>query len=138
MKKLVFVLLVPIFFSCKKDKTCNRDMAGISGTYKVTAFLYKANSATAETDIFVQEVPDACDRDDTYTFHSNGTVTFTDAGIKCVPSNDDTGTWSLTGNTMTVDGSPNTIFSFNCSSLVFIETDYNVAGDRLLIVLTRQ
>jgi Lipocalin-like domain len=138
MKKLLLVLLVSIFFSCKKDKTCNKDMAGISGTYKVTAFLYKANSATPETDIFALEVPDLCDRDDTFTFNANGTVIFTDAGVKCVPPNDDTGTWSVTGNTFDVDGTINTIHSFNCSTLVFIETNYNVAGDQLLIVLTRQ
>jgi hypothetical protein len=138
MKKFFFVLLVSVFFSCKKDKTCNKDMAGISGTYRITAFLYKATSASAETDIYVQEVPDACDRDDTYTFSANGTVIFTDAGVKCAPPNDDTGTWSVAGNTMIVDGSPNTIHSFNCSTLVFIETDYNMAGDQLRIVLTRQ
>ena len=49
MKKLLslsFGLIILIILSsgnCNKDKdkTCNRDVAGISGTYKVTAVRYK-------------------------------------------------------------------------------------------------
>ncbi len=59
MKKLVvFVFLVFSFASCKKDKdsgyTCTQDMAGFSGTYKVTAVSYKANTAAAEQDFYNQ------------------------------------------------------------------------------------
>src|SRR5687768_18413766 len=105
MKKLiVFVLAVSLLVSCKKDEVCNQDMAGVSATYRITAVTYKANSTAPEQDFYNQFFTDACERDDLIILNSNGTYVFTDAGVRCVPPGDDNGTWSISGNTITIDG----------------------------------
>ena len=138
MKKILVVFLIPILFSCKKDKTCNQDMAGIAGTYKVTAVGYKANASAQEEDRYNYFFSDACERDDLFAFHANGTFTFTDAGVKCVPPGDYSGTWSLNGSTMTIDGDLATIQSFNCSALVITGTGVLTPGDQIRVTYTRQ
>ena len=140
MKKIIVVALAfTLFVSCDKDDdTCNQDMAGIAGSYRVTAVTYKQTSSSAETDYYNFFFPDACDRDDILTLNANGTYTLTDAGVVCSPSNTDTGTWSQTGNTIIVDGEAGTILSFNCDALVFGENDVIIAGDQLKLTLTRQ
>ena len=140
MKKIIiFVFSVSLIASCKKDKdTCNQDMAGMSATYRITAAPYKASPTAAEQDYYNQLFTDPCERDDLLILNSNGTYTYTDAGVKCVPPGDDTGTWSVNGNIFTIDGEANTIQSFDCSSLVFTEVDIFVSGDQLKLTLTRQ
>ena len=140
MKKLIiFVLFASLLASCnKKDKTCNQDAAGVSGTYKITAVTYKATAGSAEQDYYSFLFPDACQRDDQWIFSSNGTYVYSDAGVKCVPPGDDNGTWSINGNTITIDGDPATVQSFNCSALVVVATDINVVGDQLKITFARQ
>ncbi|MBK7560084.1 MAG: hypothetical protein IPI68_00875 [Chitinophagaceae bacterium] len=51
MKKfIIYFFLVSIIASCKKDKVCNLDVGGFSGSYKISSV-----------------------RDDLYTFNANGT-----------------------------------------------------------------
>ena len=141
MKKLLFFSFgLIILSSCNKDKdkTCNRDMAGISGTYKITAVRYKATPTSAEADYYAAFFPDACERDDSYVFNSNGTFAYNDAGVVCTPSNSYTSTWSVSGNTMTVDGDAGNIDDFNCNSLTLSISDYFNTGDKLTFVFTRQ
>jgi len=139
MKKLIiFVLAVSFLTSCKKDETCNQDMAGISATYKITAVTYKSNSGAAEQDYYNQFFSDPCERDDLIILISNGTYTITDAGVKCVPPGDDNGIWSLSGNTLSIDGEATAIQSFNCSALVLAWTDFFVGGDQIKLTLSRQ
>jgi hypothetical protein len=141
MKQLLFFSFGLIFlFSCKKeaDKTCNRDLAGISGTYKVTSASYKATPAAAEVDYYSILYSDACEKDDVFVFNANGSFAYNDAGIACSPSGSYTGIWSLSGNTMTVDGDPGNIDDFNCSSLTISGADIKVAGDKIIIVFSRQ
>ena len=139
MKKLtLLVLTLSVLVSCKKDKTCNKDMAGMSGSYKVTAATYRSTPTGTEQDYYSTLYSDACERDDIITLNSNGTYVFTDAGVKCVPSGDDTGTWNVSGNNITIDGQTEQIESFDCSRLVILEVDAIIAGDRLKIVLSRQ
>jgi hypothetical protein len=113
-------------------------MAGIAGTYRVTAVKYKASSSSAEQDYYNFVFSDPCERDDTHTFNANGTYIFTDAGTKCVPPGDFTSNWTLSGNTMTVDGDPGNIESFNCSTLVVSSTDAIIVGDKITVTFTRQ
>jgi len=137
MKRILFVLLVSVLFSCKKDKKCNQDMAGIAGTYRITAVTYKASAGAPEQDYYTTVFTDACERDDQVTFGATGTYTFTDAGVKCVPPGDYTSTWSSTGSSMTIDGDPATIQSFNCSTLVITGTGFITAGDQIKLTFTR-
>jgi len=62
----------------------------------------------------------------------------TDAGTVCSPSGGDSGTWSLSGNTMNVNGDLATIESFDCKTLVLVNNDVNTTGDKLKITLTKQ
>jgi Lipocalin-like domain len=141
MKKMIIVSLAfALLTSCSKDKdnTCKLDAASLSGSYRVTAAKYKANATAAEADYYTQLYPDACEKDDIVTLNTNGTYTFTDAGIKCTPPGDDTGTWSFSGNTLTIDGSPENVDSFNCSALVLSASNVMTVGDKLTITLTKQ
>jgi hypothetical protein len=148
MKKLSFLPLVlftitgMIFISCKKDKdktpACATDVASIAGSYKFAAYTYKQTPTSAEEDYLNIIFPDACEKDDVISFNSNGNYTVTDAGIVCSPSGGDSGTWSLSGNAMNIDGDLTTIESFDCKTLVLANNDVNVTGDKLKITLTKQ
>lgn len=147
MKKLpflpivLFAATVVISISCKKpnpEPVCATDVASIAGSYKFTAYTYKLTPTSPDEDWLPSIFPDACERDDVLSFSSNGNYAITDAGTVCSPAGGDSGTWSLTGNTINIDGDTMTIESFNCKTLVLINNDVNVPGDKLKITLTRQ
>jgi len=133
-KTTVFLLAVVLLLSCNPEEVeCNTSVANISGPYRVTAYGYKQTPTSPEV-IF----PDDCDRDDIYTFRSNGTYEMKDAGLVCSPPDDETGTWTFDGNALTIDGYPATIESFDCKTLIISTADLNVNGDRLKITMIKQ
>lgn len=143
MKKLFFLFVSSaVLFSCKKNNdnnsSCSIDVAHIAGAYKFTAYTYKQNPTSPDQDYFNVIFPNACERDDILTFNSNGNWTLTDAGVICSPANSDNGLWSLSGNTMNVDGDLSTIESFDCKTLVMVSSDVMVTGDKMKITLTKQ
>lgn len=138
MKKIFVFLLGIALFSCKKDKHCNQDMGGASGPYRVTAAKYKASASSTEQDYLTTLFPNACERDDIVTLNANGNYTLTDAGVKCSPAGDDTGTWSINSTTFTIDGDPYTVASFDCSGMVITQSNYFTTGDQMKITLTKQ
>ena len=138
---LTLALTVFLFSACKKDPTeptCTKSMASISGPYKITAAKYKASAASSEEDWMLILFPDACQRDDVYTFKNDGTYTISDVGTVCNPNNSDNGTWSIVGDNMQVDGDPTTIDSYDCKTLKIANTDLMNTGDRLQLTLTKQ
>jgi len=144
MKKLiVLTLTLTIIFSCKKEKDkpankCTTDVASISKSYRLTAYTYKQTSSSQEIDYYNTLFPDACDRDNVLKFNVNGTYELIDAGMVCSPSGSDNGSWTLTGNTMQIDGESMTIESFDCNKLVISSSNVFVAGDKLKITLIQQ
>ncbi|MEO6613587.1 MAG: lipocalin family protein [Chitinophagaceae bacterium] len=139
MKKLLlFSLVAGMGLSCKKNDSCSTNAGSVAGPYRITAYAYKSSSSATEVDYYNVIFSDPCDRDDIYTFNSNGTYHITDAGTVCSPPNTDDGTWALSGNTMTIDGEPGTIQSFDCHTLVVVIADTQVAGDQLKITLVKQ
>ena len=140
MKKTTICLLAAVlFFSCKKDpEKCTSSVASISGAYKITAYTYKATPTSPDQDYYPILFPDACERDDELTFNANGTYQKTDVGVVCTPPQNDNGSWSLSGNTLTVDGNPENIESFDCKTLIVATTDFNVPGDKLKITLVKK
>src|SRR6476660_9412207 len=147
MKKLSFLPLVfsiigMTFISCKKDKdkapACATDVASIAGSYKFAAYTYKETPTSPEEDYMNIILPDACEMDDVLSFSTNGNYTITDAGTVCSPSGGDSGTWSLSGNSMNIDGDLATMESFDCKTLVLVYNDVNVTGDKLKITLDKQ
>ena len=143
MKQLCLVSLVAlILLSCKKDNDkeppCGMNVNSISGKYKFIAYTYKASPSSNEVDYFSTLFTDACERDNEITFHNNGNWILNDAGTQCAPPISDNGTWSVSGNSMNVDGDPSLIASFDCKELVLITTDIEIVGYQLKIKLLRQ
>jgi hypothetical protein len=140
MKRLLFVAVAGIFAfsSCKKENKCNTDVASVSGTYKITAAKYKATSSSAEVDGMSLINFQPCSSDDTYTFNSSGAFTYNDVGVTCDPSGTYTGTWALSGNTITIDGEPATVQSFDCTNLKVLVVDYFDTGDQMVLTFAKQ
>ena len=128
MKKLILFSLAGTFFlaSCKKDDNCELSSSSIVGTYKATSITYRASAGAPENDIYTNL--DACAKDDLIIFNDNGSVIFQDAGQVCSPSGNDTGSWSLSGNTLLLDGEPGTVSSFGCNEMVLTMTDPSTGG----------
>ena len=142
MKKAILVIssAMLIFSSCKKSDSasCNTDVASISGSYKITGAKYKSSSSSPEIDYLSLLFSDDCERDNVTTLKSDGTYITVDAGLVCSPSSGSSGTWSLSGNTITIDSDASTVESFNCTNLVVSNTDINTSGDKLTLTLTKQ
>jgi len=111
-------------------------MASIAGTYKQTANTYKASATASEQDLYALE--DACEKDDIITLNVNGNYTYTDAGMVCSSPGDATGTWSVSGSTINIDGQLGTVVSYDCKTLVISTSDVVTTGDVEKITLTRQ
>jgi len=138
-KTTVFLFAVALLFSCNPEPVeCNTSVANISGSYKITAYGYKQTPTSPEEDYYPIIFPDACDRDDIYTFKANGEYLMKDAGLVCSPPDDDNGTWTLAGNAMTIDGLPANIVSFDCKILIISIPDINVPGASLKITMIKQ
>ena len=130
MKKIfLFSFVVGMMLSsCKKKKdVCVTNMASVTGTYKLTSLRYKPSGGT-ETEI-ISSLPD-CKRDDRYVLNANGVYNYQDAGTVCSPNGSFNGDWTLTGNTINIEGRVGTIQSFDCTTLVFYSTDVLNPGDK--------
>jgi len=124
MKKVIlglFVIVTAISTSCKKSDSCSTSVASLSGSYRLTASTYTEAGTTTPVDYFSLMEP--CSKDNIFTLNSNGTYIITDAGSVCNPNEDDAGLWVVNGNTISIDGDPATIESFNCKTLVVTNSD---------------
>jgi hypothetical protein len=138
---LTTLLLGSTLMACKKDtlkeESCIISTQSLAGTYKLTALQYKQNNDATGQDYLV--LMDACEKDDRVILNANGTYAYKDIGVVCLPSQDDTGTWSVAGNTLTSDGvMDGTISSFDCNTLVYYAKDVYAAGDRLIFTMVKQ
>lgn len=139
MKKIIFALLAlsTVATSCKKDKkNCDLNASNVVGTYKITSASYKADAASPAQDWFA--LLPACEKDDLFIINSNGTTTITDAGTVCSPSTNDTGIWTLSGSTLTIDGEPANVSSFDCSGMTLVGTGVIQAGDTYTATYVKQ
>lgn len=138
--KIILTLLAVSLFSCKKDpeNDCSKNETSIAGSYKVTAVTYKGSDDAAEVEYFSVWMPEACERDDMLMLNANGTYEYSDVGLVCDPSGNDTGTWSVDGNSMITDGDAATIESYDCKNLILSMPNIWVIGDKVKMTLTRQ
>ena len=90
-------------------------MVSIAGSYKIRAIRYSLSKNAPEYDYFAT-VP-ACEKDDIIRLSADGTVCYRVAGIVCTPNGSYGSTWSLSGNSITMDGTPGTIQYFDCKTL---------------------
>jgi len=139
-KTTVFILSIVLLFSCNKDPKdeCTTNVTSLSTTYRITGYTYKQTSTSPEQDYFLILFPDACDRDNNLTLSINGTYVIADAGMVCAPPRTENGVWTFTGNSMTIDGEPTVIESFNCQTLVISFADFMTTGDKMKITLVKQ
>ncbi len=139
MKKIFVsaILSLVIFSSCKKEGSdCQTTVATLAGTYRVTAIAYTAPGIPGSTDILATF--DACEKDDLYILNANGTFAYQDAGTTCTPGGNYSGSWSLSGNIVTIDGEAATIQSFDCDRLVIYASGGMTAGDKVTSTLEKQ
>lgn len=132
-------ILFTTVVSCKKDDStipCVTDMVSIAGSYKIKAIKYKTSSSAPEQDYFAT-FP-ACEKDDIIRLSANGTANYQDAGIACTPNNSYSSTWSLSGNLITMDGTPGTIQLFDCKTLVVMASGAFIPGDIFTVTYQKQ
>ena len=110
-------------------------MASIAGVYEMTGYTYKPDASSPAQDYYSM-VP-ACIRDDITTFNVNGNYTYTDAGSVCSPAGDYSGTWSVSGSSINVDGTLFTIAAYDCHVLT-IATSNATTGEEAKMTYTRQ
>ena len=130
MKKMILTagLFIVILAGCKKDKDCDLSRESIVGSYRLTALTYQEAGSSIVSDVYNQYLP-PCERDDVYTFNTNGSAVITDAGTSCVPSGGYNANWSLSGNVLNFDGDNYTVAAFDCSSMVVTINDPSAPGD---------
>lgn len=148
-----FLALAPLAISCHKDdnnnnnNTCTVSMKDIAGTYMVTKAELQPPGSTTYTDITgLPPLSDACMKDNTIVLTESGAATYNDAGVACTPSETGSGTWTLTGNQMSlklnqspVDLSTATVESFDCKTLVVTaNVDSPIPGSKVRVTLTKQ
>ena len=138
MKKhlLAVILLFTVLIGCKKDDDCDLSNERLVGSYRLTALTYTP-SGGATQNVYLTYL-DACERDDIFVFNANATANYVDAGTTCVPANNYVVAWSLSGNSLNIDGELFNVASFDCSAMVLTLTDPSAPGDVLTFTYTRQ
>jgi len=134
--------MASLLFSCKKDKDGNGGGSkitkqNISGTYKLVSMMYKQGTDPAMN---LMDYMDACEKDDKTTLKTDGSYIVEDAGTKCNPPGDDSGTWDLPNtNSIVIDGETYTLKSFDGDKLVIVITD-NTSGmtEEMTITMDKQ
>ena len=149
MKKLLFFLSAAVVFlsACSKDDDtppCTLNASSFAGTYKITAATYQEDSTAPVEDDFATW--DACEKDDVYTFNSNGSFSFSEGATQCDPPTDPvSGTWTLSGSVVTINVTiagqniplPLSIENFNCSSFKIRDVDSST-GEISVSTFTKQ
>lgn len=125
MKKTISpIVLIPaaicflaLVASCKKSSNSSSSISvqNLAGTYTITALT--ATVAPFPPQNIIDSLK-TCQRDDEYVLKTDLTYQYVDAGTKCVPPGDHTGTWALSGTTLTIDSTVNTIQKFDGHVLV--------------------
>ncbi len=141
-KNLLFTLaFVFAITSCQKNRSqedsCARTIAGLAGTYKLTALKYKAGADSPELDYML--LREICENDDLIVLEANGNYRYNDLGLVCSPDGSGTGTWSVAGNVIISDGIVSGIIqNFDCHFLTVYSDDFIIPGDRITLTIEKQ
>lgn len=110
MKNILFLFLVTVSISgCSKSENSAQatvTMQSLAGNYKITA------ATVGGIDILSTYLM-PCQADDVYTLNADGTYAIADAGTVCTPTSATSGTWSLSGNTITIGAQAFTLITFD-------------------------
>jgi hypothetical protein len=127
MRKIFFatsaIALFLVINACKKSSTTSnaRTVQNLSGSYMITALTASLSGLV----INLYDSLPACDRDNVIQLNTDMSAKFIDAGVKCVPPSDSTGTWSLSQNMDTIYVANNASFiqSWDGSTLVLTNAE---------------
>ena len=135
-----------VLLSCNNENNqpnlCTLNSANLSGVYMITSQTIQADSLAPVTEVFPTWAD--CEQDNIYNLQASGTFEFSEGILPCSnPPISETGTWNLSGNTLSLTYSNggvtvNPIISnFDCIS--FKANDYNVSnGRRTVTTYTKQ
>jgi hypothetical protein len=118
---ILSVLLITVLSltACKKDdqgpsnETKGYSKERLVGTYRVTALSTVVNGTT----INILAQWDDCEKDNLQILKADMTYSAVDAGVKCDDATDDTGTWSINGSKLVIDGEEFNIDNFEGNKL---------------------
>lgn len=104
MKRMLLAfttLSMLLLASCDKDDDDENEepsltAQSLAGNYKLTSAKGKT-STIPETDV-MDFILEPCQKDDIISLKADLTYEYRDEGTECIPSGDETGTWSLNGN----------------------------------------
>ena len=126
LSSFCFFLIMVILVSCSKEGGSNStaiNVANISGTYKLTGLTVQLTPLPPQS--ILDSIPD-CQRDDLIKLNHDMSLYLVDNGVTCVPPANDTSTWSLNGNTITIDTLTGTIQKYDGQFLIINSTiDFN-------------
>ena len=123
---LTVVSMMAVSNACKKSSSSGSAITkeNLQGSYTLTAVSVTIPPFPAQS--VLDSVP-ACQRDNIIKLNLDLTMQNIDAGTKCVPPADFASTWSLSGNSITVDTLSGTIKNFDGKTLV-IESPVSFNG----------
>jgi len=114
----LFLIILTIEFGCQKEVneklTTPLTANSLSGTYGLVALTWTYGGATYN----IYDSLDACEKDNLIKLNSNFTTNYIDAGIVCVPPENDIGIWSLAGDSLYFDAIGSKIKSFDGTTLI--------------------
>jgi len=148
MKRIILgIMVLATVASCKKDKNdpnCEKSVAGIAASYKITKATVKMN-AFPESDI-TTTLFDACELNGVYQLKSDKTVIYTETAAGCTGTG--VGTWDVVGGNITItfatgggidfpySATTTAISGWDCTTLVLSEEP--VAGQVYKYTFTKQ
>lgn len=140
MKKTLFLSLLSflfIFSSCKKDNSSPvPTQQSIVGVYRITAL--KGHVANGQVQDYTSQL-DECDKTSTWGFQNNSEFFFGGAATQTCQDPDFTGTWTLSGKTITLNANSTTtqyeIVSFDGKNLV-VDTNGTIGSSAATFTFT--
>jgi Lipocalin-like domain len=140
MRKFVLaasaIILLLVINACKKTDSSNssaKTVQNLSGSYSLTAL----TASLAGISINLYDSLSTCEKDNVIQLNTDGSAHFIDDGVVCVPSEDSTGTWSLSasGDSLTVGSTVAGIKSWDGKTLVLTNTE-SISGFPVLATTT--
>lgn len=129
---LVFLMSALSFTACNKEvelpETTNESIAGI---YKVTAMTMETPAGSRN----LFETLDDCQKQSRQILEANSSYRLIS---ECDASENETGSWGVNGKTITINGVPGELISFNGRDLVIAFDQFLGMRGRMTETLTRQ
>ncbi len=121
MKKLLYLLIIPLLFSCEKENKAPE--SPIVGTWKITAYQIRSNSSPTWID-----AGEPCKLDDTEEYFANGKWIRYDGNHQCT-----TGTGVVTGTWRLAAASTKIVYTYDIAPGEYESTVEQLSSTRLVL-----